>query len=1142
MTTKLQSPTPSPFSRFSRIGIFKSSSPSPNRKHKGSEKVSDNEDNWYIPYNGPYEAPRQPYVKPKDRDSWGDSVYGDDDGDDRHAQEMNGNMRPNGWYTDAPSERTGRPRAKTTSAVSTSGRADTNRTEARNRQPFPSYINIDASGGVGESPSLRTSRDTSTVKRSSFANIFNFSSSKKLQSTRPLRISPRQPPGRSHPSRNSGHTDDEEYYNSYYSTLVHSHSPLRNQFVVDPIQRSSEDPPSSHTLFERPATASPTSHPYAYRFPTDDDDDNLPHTAPLVSTNSNDSDPFRSHPMRPSQSTGPTVPNSNFLRPASARHSLKNSISTPDLRNSRRSPAPSQSKPFSIMKGRDRWLSPETWCDALFLPRPRFKVKEDGSINYGKRVVSPPGSPVVTSFTQADMMSRVVAHSRSMVDLQARQDPGPSTYIPRDLPPSTSGRPPRPKSFALDDLALPSPVPSLSRVLEEGQILEHQRKKWQMQAQGSFQNRRTRSFSRARTKSQTAKDAKQKHPHMDFLAARSFAGNQEPIPILKRSPTESRFANSKSSHTHSTSLSKTLSTTKTHSRTHSRNDSWGKTAIKVATGVLCNVGDPSPAEEKRAGFEDALHADGTRVIRFEDPSMTALDPALLVRNTPSQASTGSDVRMGIALSTPPIDDRESIHLSSHPYAQGGMYTYNSPTPAVHADFAGPHLSSIETPEQDADVSRHRLPPRVKAHPYALYADRDPIEQKTVSPRVVESEIPTPLKMWAQIDDGEVREVRPDDIHYSPYMSESGTPVRSPARNSGLYTIWSVLAKPSRMLFAVGKPVDYDATRPLYRQMADKSGNAALVPKDASPISSSPVDMNGTSPQSSSRPSPPPKNHSDGSTSNDRTPDTSSSQASPRPLGSVDDLENFRDLFYRPNLSRKPSNRSQLTNLARQLSHEFEEMNQSAERHISGSTHISSGSERSNVHRDGAIQFVFSDLPEGSSGVRVLSQRGSILPFHPSISIPEDVEASSVLEKSPSEEESDELFRLGQVEHLATPPAVASTHRTSFIGQFVSGHRLSEHENEDMTITQNRARSTSLQPPSADPSRTSYTTNSTYSRMSNLSDFPVPPISHGATPGHISLISSYFEPSDPQRSSIDRRLTFGGDAEIDELLDHLNHGR
>lgn len=62
-------------------------------------------------------------------------------------------------------------------------------------------------------------------------------------------------------------------------------------------------------------------------------------------------------------------------------------------------------------------------------------------------------------------------------------------------------------------------------------------------------------------------------------------------------------------------------------------------------------------------------------------------------------------------------------------------------------------------------------------------------------------------------------------------------------------------------------------------------------------------------------------------------------------------------------------------------------------------------------------------------------------------------------------------------------------------------------------------------------------------MSNLSDFPVPPIGdHGDTPGHMSFVSSYFELAYPQRSSIDRRLTFGDDAEIDELLDHLNHGR
>lgn len=269
--------------------------------------------------------------------------------------------------------------------------------------------------------------------------------------------------GREHPPPpNSGATEDEDYYNSYYSTLVHS--PLRQQFDV---HRSSEDLPSSHTLHDR---TSPSSHPYAtYQFPVSGED-RVPHSAPIVSTNSNDFDPFRSMAMRPSQSTGPALASSTLLHPRLANLSLKNSVSSPDLRNARRSPVSSQTKPLTLLKGRERWLSPETWCDALFLPRPRFKVKQDGSINYGNRVVSPPGSPVATQFRPADMVSRVVAHSKSMVDLKQRQDPGPSTYIPRDLPPAPSGKPPRPKSFALDDLALPSPAPSLSRYVDLGHI------------------------------------------------------------------------------------------------------------------------------------------------------------------------------------------------------------------------------------------------------------------------------------------------------------------------------------------------------------------------------------------------------------------------------------------------------------------------------------------------------------------------------------------------------------------------------------------------------------------------------------------------------------------------------------------------
>lgn len=189
MTTKAHSPTP-----FSRFSIFKSPSSSPSGKRRTPEKAAESEDNWYIPYNGPFEAPRQPYIKPKERDSWGDSLYGDDDDYD-DGRERGGS----GQYSDSRqwqgnesiAEMKGRPRARTTSMA--------NEPNLRQRQAIPSYINIDASGGVGESPSPRTSRDTAPVKRSTstFANIFNFSSSSssanKLKSSRPLPLTTRQP-------------------------------------------------------------------------------------------------------------------------------------------------------------------------------------------------------------------------------------------------------------------------------------------------------------------------------------------------------------------------------------------------------------------------------------------------------------------------------------------------------------------------------------------------------------------------------------------------------------------------------------------------------------------------------------------------------------------------------------------------------------------------------------------------------------------------------------------------------------------------------------------------------------------------------------------------------------------------------------
>jgi hypothetical protein len=105
---------------------------------------------------------------------------------------------------------------------------------------------------------------------------------------------------------------------------------------------------------------------------------------------------------------------------SSVRNSLLKAISTPNLRAFARQPQPVQPSsaipttggmPPPIIttptgpsntqgqaqKRRQRWLSPETWCDALLFPRPRFAVRvdEDGNRHSGL-VISPPGTPIVS--------------------------------------------------------------------------------------------------------------------------------------------------------------------------------------------------------------------------------------------------------------------------------------------------------------------------------------------------------------------------------------------------------------------------------------------------------------------------------------------------------------------------------------------------------------------------------------------------------------------------------------------------------------------------------------------------------------------------------------------------------------------------
>ncbi|KAG2034130.1 hypothetical protein BDR03DRAFT_640050 [Suillus americanus] len=82
---------------------------------------------------------------------------------------------------------------------------------------------------------------------------------------------------------------------------------------------------------------------------------------------------------------------------------LKSSVSTPNLFATSRDKQPSQQNTKSTppVAGVERWLSPETWCNALFFPRPRLKVKRAHEPHGGSsgRILSPPITPVAEGAT-----------------------------------------------------------------------------------------------------------------------------------------------------------------------------------------------------------------------------------------------------------------------------------------------------------------------------------------------------------------------------------------------------------------------------------------------------------------------------------------------------------------------------------------------------------------------------------------------------------------------------------------------------------------------------------------------------------------------------------------------------------------------
>ena len=499
------------------------------------------------------------------------------------------------------------------------------------------------------------------------------------------------------------------------------------------------------------------------------------------------------------------------------------------------------------------------------------------------------------------------------------------------------------------------------RVLDEGDRLEEQRKQWQEQATRSFGNKATRSLSRGRSKSLNHKDSERhrKDPSyamgsIDFLTARTLLGSQGVAPtIIVRPPgsqgskTESGTGTTSSkSHSHSHSHSTSHGTQSSHGA-HRRNDSWGQHALKLAkytaSGALCGIQDQpqsSPMDEKVAVIDGAIKATDTKVIQLRSPpgpqeeeEFVVIDKALFATDganttymqgsaqdralggspTPSEA-TGHGV--GIALSTPPPSDGQTYDMPDHPYAKGTEYSYHHHIPTAlelghdvavrGSEFAGPHPSSPKSPlgfNVDAsDMStRHRLPPQATlqglphlAHPYAMgsYPAELPTnpEDSVNSGKATDPEFGTNgerlVHAYTRISTG-----NPEPLGVGEALT-SFRRQRSRDTGSGSSENQSVVQHEST---TTAEPIEAIRPSPISRtwplRIRRKPVSYADYNEDSSPVSQ---EAEGGSPSSEHLSAP-----RDASTSTVGNSSGSSPQHSPRPLGNVDDLDRFHDLFYRP---------------------------------------------------------------------------------------------------------------------------------------------------------------------------------------------------------------------------------------------------
>ena len=499
-------------------------------------------------------------------------------------------------------------------------------------------------------------------------------------------------------------------------------------------------------------------------------------------------------------------------------------------------------------------------------------------------------------------------------------------------------------------ITIPAPTDFISRVLEMRTSFEHERAEWKAQAARSLQSSKlTRSLGRSRSQSVGRTRAQLKNMGgVGFLATKTLLGNQLAAPTVHaRTPSDSTQSRSGTSHVY-TSSSGGCSTSRS------------RAALRAATGLCVSDGKMSPQDERDDGFS-RIDSRG-KGVRTETAA-----PNAEVRSTPPpQVTNSSDV--GVAFSSPlqspevdPNVPTKSLSAQDHPNVQsGGRRSTSSRSQYGYAssDYAGPHPSAVAVPPPPAALTsdmfaRHRLPPHVALHPYAAvsaYSNTTSSRHSAAAhPKKSHPEPPEdapppwsapqePPKSRPQLLDA--RETRRVDAHAYASASASGSRVSSgeplafaDALSYGLRRRGSADSGLRESESHFGGASVSATTSPLYTpipnfvltSMAEHPLDSAAAAPDSAFLMSSRSSHTHTA--ASSTPLEPPNlpmftasalsyslpSHSGQASLFDESivagSGSSSPQRSPRPFNSIEDLDRYRNLFYRPRgsgSSRTPS--------------------------------------------------------------------------------------------------------------------------------------------------------------------------------------------------------------------------------------------